>query len=1386
METNMKKYLAYIFIVFVLALLTGCGSNGVYDLDNSIYSEVDVDEQGGIDKVLPNGFRVTAEAGTFANEKSIRLIITEEEGAAFISKDYLKQVSRIYYVRALTSDGVYLSESSQKINLVLPNSATWGNDVFVGSKIDGEDWSFQYTDGPILNEAGNNKRFSNSASINYGLHKLNNRIAVFEHKTEEGQTIPIVSDVSLNLKKSEISVKDNKYKEDLIVPLIIRGVKLDSAKAEDYKVKISYSNKNSTKENIKVTGGVPTYSIIDSGLNCSDIYTHKIEINNLNDIISNNSQTDIKFSLGLKDIDIQTFPQDFSIEVENTKNTKVFDKIPFNQNLSVKLTEKAVPAPENVIASYNSDNQTVNVNWDWAGTDSNVDYKLTLQSITLSTFPEMIFTVKNSTNWDSSNANLALQNGDYVITIAASTSAGVSIPSEITDNSKFTVLTPDTLTAPSLKTLQSEYLYGSAVKASWIASKYVSSSGLTGDITYDLYLDRNNPPTTILAENLSELQYEIPASGLSDSGIYYIQLVAKCNDLTTSSEVVSFTIAEPAEDVLTAPVLNEFNTEYPYGNVVKATWTASRLESLKGSTGEIKYAVILDKKFPPVATLAEDIAILEYDVISENQPAGGNYFVKVIASCNELQSSSEIKSFTVSYPVIEKPVVTVSEIITSGNDINICWNSCNNAFSYNVYVYKSDAVLPEQPTATITDGSLIWNAKNAITETGTYNVVVEALNGEIGNKSEAATFRLGLSPLAPINLSVENINFGNAATINWEAGNAAEDVIYTILIGETASNTNALSWQQSDYLAVGNYDVEISARNDFGVSASSTAHFVVNQNSLIAKITPESFIDSKVKLKPTIEIVFDHAICDSMKSYMEENIYVTSAPFAEPLDTAEKTWLDTSSPTMRIEFSKYLTPLASHRVVLNSDALTELTELGMNINGLTGGILEFETILWEGSGTESDPYKVACAKHLDYIREYLNACYLQVDDIDLALSSYQSDNYTAAEGWLGIGNYDYENEEPFKGKYDGNGYVINNLTIIRPGEGYVGLFAYTEDAQLKNICLTNASVYGGEYVSGIIAYAKTTSITDSSVLSSQIVGEENIGGIMGENEEGSIYNCFIASSTMICSENTMGGITSYNDGEMVNCYAYNLTAQGYEYTGGLMGYNAGITNGCYIESSEIFSEEHGGGLISCNFGNVENSYVSNVTINGESWLGGFIAGSEGTASCCYVINSTVTGNDGIGGFVACIEYAKCYNCYVLNTEVSGNDEVGGFAGDNAYAGYIYNCYVANTSVTGATNTGALIGFNNHQGYAYDCFVAKNITLTVNGSNINDIGSQLVGYDRSLEFSDISNLENIYYCPNGYSDFILKDPHNDWDASVWNLNATVDGINLPDLVALPRP
>lgn len=92
----MKKCLAYILIVFVLALLTGCGSNEVYDLDNSIYSEVDVDEQGGIDKVLPNGFRVTAEAGTFANEKSIRLIITEEEGAASISKDYLKQVSRIY------------------------------------------------------------------------------------------------------------------------------------------------------------------------------------------------------------------------------------------------------------------------------------------------------------------------------------------------------------------------------------------------------------------------------------------------------------------------------------------------------------------------------------------------------------------------------------------------------------------------------------------------------------------------------------------------------------------------------------------------------------------------------------------------------------------------------------------------------------------------------------------------------------------------------------------------------------------------------------------------------------------------------------------------------------------------------------------------------------------------------------------------------------------------------------------------------------------------------------------------------------------------------------------------------------------------------------------
>lgn len=64
---------------------------------------------------------------------------------------------------------------------------------------------------------------------------------------------------------------------------------------------------------------------------------------------------------------------------------------------------------------------------------------------------------------------------------------------------------------------------------------------------------------------------------------------------------------------------------------------------------------------------------------------------------------------------------------------------------------------------------------------------------------------------------------------------------------------------------------------------------------------------------------------------------------------------------------------------------------------------------------------------------------------DLDLSNYTN--------WQPIGN----SSAPFSGQFDGNGFIIKNLTISRPNELYQGLFGYiSSTGVITNLTLENA------------------------------------------------------------------------------------------------------------------------------------------------------------------------------------------------------------------------------------------------------------------------------------------------------------------------------------------
>lgn len=65
-------------------------------------------------------------------------------------------------------------------------------------------------------------------------------------------------------------------------------------------------------------------------------------------------------------------------------------------------------------------------------------------------------------------------------------------------------------------------------------------------------------------------------------------------------------------------------------------------------------------------------------------------------------------------------------------------------------------------------------------------------------------------------------------------------------------------------------------------------------------------------------------------------------------------------------------------------------------------------------------------------------------------------DYRRGDGWLPIGT----ESERFKGHFDGNGYVIENLTIDRPAALSVGLFGLQNPPQDFAILPLKMWMYG--------------------------------------------------------------------------------------------------------------------------------------------------------------------------------------------------------------------------------------------------------------------------------------------------------------------------------------
>lgn len=320
-----------------------------------------------------------------------------------------------------------------------------------------------------------------------------------------------------------------------------------------------------------------------------------------------------------------------------------------------------------------------------------------------------------------------------------------------------------------------------------------------------------------------------------------------------------------------------------------------------------------------------------------------------------------------------------------------------------------------------------------------------------------------------------------------------------------------------------------------------------------------------------------------------------------------------------------------------------------------------------GSGTENDPYLILNPIHLNQMRNYLNqsGVYFKLM-ANINVEEFIDDEWST-QGWMPIGT----SSTPFKGVLDGNGKTISGFWINRPNTDYVGLFAYTNGATIKDLSINANSIKGKSYVGIVLGYSVGTTISGCIVSSNEVIGSSDcVGGIVGRVNGGSISECRVICNN-ISGANSVGGLYGRHDSDKTPITACHVqgNVNGGDHVGGIAGKGTDITNTNFC--GNVTGNNQVGGICGS---------VYDIRSNGYCY--------ESTITNCYAISHVIATGNYVGGIIGQSSLSTLINSYISGT-VSGNEYVGGLIGQ-IYGGETKYCYV-NAIVNGVRYVGGLVG-----------------------------------------------------------------------------------------------
>lgn len=294
--------------------------------------------------------------------------------------------------------------------------------------------------------------------------------------------------------------------------------------------------------------------------------------------------------------------------------------------------------------------------------------------------------------------------------------------------------------------------------------------------------------------------------------------------------------------------------------------------------------------------------------------------------------------------------------------------------------------------------------------------------------------------------------------------------------------------------------------------------------------------------------------------------------------------------------------------------------------------------LWQGAGTEADPYLIQTKADLMSLATMVNEqsyhydgeFFKQTADIDM-----ESDSAFHGVGSVFTGKSSPENTFYFAGTYDGGGFTVKNLNIMGmklDDEGVVasyndnngstnnvGLFGAVVGGTIKNVTVSG-HIEGFENVGGIAGLANKATIENCVNLASIDGYSSNVGGIVGESGNSATTITRVRNKGDVRGNScNVGGIVGSNSGSVslaqndgtvsgVNLAPLSSTSDNdnnqYD-VGGIIGYNTGssakgenLLNTGRVSASKfqaggIVGQAYNGGIsASLNLGNVTTPDVA--------------------------------------------------------------------------------------------------------------------------------------------------------------------------------------------------